>query len=89
MTSSLRITPIGIIEGSLSQTPLPLFFLGKASLLCGTNLNSLSTNIPRNFVVGEWIESVGLIEGARKEVWEQLENTGKNHFKILRDVLLI
>ena len=87
--NNLPITMKGIIKVSFLQTPIHLLTLVQTSLICGAKLSLLSTDVPKNFVVGEWTELIPLIEIAGKLTWELLENTVKNYLETLRDNLLI
>ena len=84
----MRITVKGINWVIFLQTPIPLLTLVQTSLIRGAKLSLLSSNIPRNFVVGKWTKLIPLIEVAGKLPWESLENTVKNYFEILREKLL-
>ena len=57
--------------------------------LCLPKLSLLSTNVPRNFVVGEWIQIIQFLARAGEWAGNKWRNPVENNFETIRHKLFI
>ena len=69
-----------LYEVSLMLITMPLFILMQTPLICNSKLSSMSINILRNFVMGEWRKIVPFIYLSEKN-WTTIH---KKAFDIFR-----